>query len=353
MTKNNFKIANKKIGEGNPVFIIAEVSANHNQSLERAKKIIEVAAKAGADAVKIQTYKPETLTIDCAKKPFVIKSYNKNWDGKTLYDLYKSSYMPWEWQPELKKFAEQLGLIFFSTAYDETSIDFLEKMNVPAYKIASFELTDVVLLSRVAKTKKPIIISRGMGSVKEINNAVSILKRNGARGVAVLHCVSSYPANPEDMDLKTILDIEKRFKVVPGLSDHTMGTLAATASVALGACVIEKHLTLDRNDGGADSSFSMEPKEFEELVKSVRATEKLIGKVRYSPVGNELSELKGRRSLFVVKHIKKGDYFTKENVRIIRPNFGLAPEFFYKVIGKKAEKDIERGTPLKWDLVKK
>jgi pseudaminic acid synthase len=352
MQKNNFKIANRKIGKGSPVFIIAEVSANHNQSMDRAKKIIEAAAKAGADAVKVQTYKPETLTIDCVKRPFVIKSYNKNWDGKTLYDLYNSSYMPWEWQPELKKFAEQLGLVFFSTAYDETSVDFLEKMNVPAYKVASFELTDVVLLSKVAKTKKPVIISRGMGSIKEINNAVSVLKKNGARGIVVLHCVSSYPANPEDMDLATIQDIEKRFKVVSGLSDHTMGTLAATTSVALGACIIEKHLTLSRSEGGADSSFSMEPEEFKELVKSVRETEKLIGKVRYSPVKNELSELKGRRSLFAVEDIKKGEYFTKENVRIIRPNFGLAPEFFYKVVGKKAKKDIERGTPLKWDLIK-
>ena len=353
MEKYHFKIGNRKIGKGNPVFIIAEISANHNQSFERAKKLIEAAALAGADAVKLQTYKPETLTIDCDKKPFIVRSYNKNWDGKTLYQLYCDGYMPWEWQPKLKKIAEELGLIFFSTAYDETSVDFLENMHVPAYKIASFELTDVILLSKVAKTKKPVIISRGMGSIEEIKTAVSVLKKNGASCVAVLHCVSSYPAKPEDMNLKTILDIEKRFKVVSGLSDHTLGILTAIASVALGASIIEKHFTLKRSDGGVDSSFSLEPEELKSLVQSVREVEKAIGKVRYSPVGNEVAELRGRRSLFAVEDIKKGEFFTEENICAIRPNFGLAPKFFHNIIGKKAKKDISRGTPLKWDLIKR
>ena len=353
MEKYNFKIANKKIGKGNPVFVIAEISANHNQSFKRAKQLIEAAAKAGVDAVKIQTYKPDTLTIDCDKKPFVIKSYNKNWNGKTLYELYRDGYMPWDWQPKLKKIAERLGIILFSTAYDETSVDFLESINISAYKVASFELTDVVLLSKIAKTKKPVIISRGMGSVEEIKEAVSILKKNGAGGIAVLHCVSSYPAKPEDMNLKTIPDIEKRFKVVSGLSDHTLGISAAVASVALGASIIEKHFTLKKSDGGVDSSFSIEPEELKKLVKSIREAEKAIGKVQYGPIGNEFAELKGRRSLFAVKDIKKGEFFTKENIRIIRPNFGLAPKFFFKIIGKKAEKDIGRGTPLEWDLIEK
>lgn len=349
----NFKIGGREIGPGNPVFIVAEMSGNHNQDFERAKKIVKAAADCGADAIKLQTYTPDTLTLNSSKEPFIVKSYNPDWNGKRIYDLYKEAYMPWEWQPDLKKLAEDLGIILFSTAYDETSVDFLEKINVPAYKIASFEFTDLEFLKKVAKTGKPVVISRGMANLEEIEMALSTLRENGAKDIALLHCVSSYLAKPEDMNLATIPDIQERFKVVPGLSDHSLGISVAVAAVALGAYVIEKHFTLRRTDGGIDSSFSTEPEELRQLVKSVREAEKAIGKVNYAPVGNEPAELKGRRSLFVVQEIKAGEKFTRENVCSLRPNFGLEPRFLSDVLGKKASQGIERGTPLSWNLIRK
>ncbi len=349
----NFKIGNREIGPGNPVFIIAEMSANHSQDFERAKKIIKAACECGADAVKLQTYTPDTLTIDCKKESFIVKNSNPDWNGKTLYELYKTAYMPWEWYPELKKIAQECGVILFSTAYDETSVDFLEEMQTPAYKIASFEINDVELLKKVAKTGKPIILSKGMASIEEVELAISTLRENGAKDIILLHCISSYPAKLEDMNLATILDIKEKFNAVPGLSDHSLGISVAITSIALGACVIEKHFTLKRADGGLDSSFSVEPDELKQLVKCVREAEKAIGKIQYGPTESEKPNIIGKRSLFVVENIKTGEVFTHKNVRSIRPGYGLAPKFLPEVFGKKSVKDIERGTPLDQSLIEK
>ncbi|MFH1841396.1 MAG: pseudaminic acid synthase [Candidatus Nealsonbacteria bacterium] len=345
-----FKIGNREIGQGQPVFIIAELSGNHNRRFERAKELVKVACEAGVDAIKSQTYTPDTLTIDCDKELFQIK-VNSAWEGKTLHDLYKLAYTPWEWLPKMKKIADSYGVPFFTSVFDETAVDFLEKMDVLAYKIASFEIIDVELLKKVASTKKPVIVSRGMASLEEIDLAVSTLRENGAPEIAILHCCSSYPAKPEEMNLATILDIRERFGVVSGLSDHTLTTSVAVASVALGASIIEKHFTLDRSEGGVDAAFSLEPKELKELVKSVREVEKAIGKVQYGFGQRESENVIFRRSLFVVKDIKKEEEFTRENVRCIRPGYGLAPKHLPEVLGKKAKEDIERGTPLNWDLI--
>ncbi|MFA5878093.1 MAG: pseudaminic acid synthase [Candidatus Staskawiczbacteria bacterium] len=348
-----FKIGDKWIGRGKPVFVIAEISANHKQDFKRAELMIKTAANCGVDAVKLQTYTPDTLTIDCSKKWFVVKNANPSWDGKTLYELYKKAYMPWEWQPKLKKIAEDCGIILFSSAYDETSVDFLEKMHVPAYKIASFEINNINLLKKIARTKKPVIISKGMASLGAIKLAISILKKNGAKDIALLHCVSAYPTKPKDMNLATIPDIKKKFKVVPGLSDHSLGISIAIASVAVGACVIEKHFTLKRGDGGLDSSFSIEPKELKQLVQSVREVENSIGGIRYGLLKNEKGNIAGLRSLFVIKNIKAGQEFTLRNVHCIRPGYGLNPSVLPKILGRKAVKNIECGTPLCWDLINK
>jgi len=346
----NFKIGNREIGLGNPVFIVAEMSANHNQNFERAKQIVKAACQCGVDAIKLQTYTPDTMTIDCSNKWFQV-DVNPAWKGRTLYELYKMTYTPWEWQPEIKKIAESYGVPLFSTAYDETAVDFLEKMNVPAYKIASFEVTDIELLKKVAKTKKPVIISRGMASLDELGLAISTLRENNASDIAVLHCVSSYPAKPEEMNLATIPDIKKRFGVISGLSDHTLGISTAIASVVLGASIIEKHLTLKRADNGPDAAFSLEPKELEDLVKSVREAEKTVGRPYYASGKRESENIVFRKSLFIVKDMKKGEEISRENVRCIRPDYGLAPKYLIEVLGKKIKKDVQRGTPLNWSLI--
>ena len=290
------------------------------------------------------------MTIDSNKKWFQVK-VNPAWKGKTLYELYGGAYTPWEWQPELKKLANSYGVILFSTAYDETSINFLEKMNVPAYKIASFEVTDIEFLKKIARTKKPVIISRGMSNLTELKQAISTLRKNGSDKIAILHCVSSYPAKPEEMNLSTIPEIKKKFRVVTGLSDHTITTFTSTASVALGASIIERHFTLRRADGGPDASFSLEPAELKELVKSVRKLEKAIGSPHLNLGKKESENIVFRRSLFVVEDIKKGEKFTHQNVRCIRPAYGLAPKLLPKILKKRAKKDIQRGTPLNWDLI--
>jgi len=341
---------NKKIGPGNPVFIIAEMSGNHNQDIKKAYKIIDAAAKAGVDAIKLQTYTADTITLDCDNKYFQVK-VNKAWKGQTLYSLYKKAYTPWEWQPKLKKYAEKKGLIFFSTPFDNTAVDFLEKMNVPLYKVASFEVVDIPLLQRIGKTKKPVIMSRGMSTVEELKLAIKTLKASGCPQVAILHCVSSYPAKPEQMNLATIPDLVKKFKVIAGLSDHSLGTAASIASVALGGCIVEKHLTLFRAEGGPDAGFSLEPDEFKELVKSIREVEKAIGQPSCMPGEKEKESIIFRKSLFVVKDIKKGEKITPENVRSIRPGHGLASKYYDEVLGKTANKKIERGTPLSWKLI--
>jgi len=342
-------ICNKKIGKGHPVYIIAEMSANHSQNFNKAVKIIEAAKKAGANAVKLQTYAPDTITIDCDNEYFRIKG--TMWEGKTLYDLYDEAYTPWEWQPKLKQIADKLGLHFFSSPFDHTAVDFLEGMNVPAYKVASFELVDLPLLRKIAETGKPIIMSTGMASLAEIDEAVQMVRNAGAKQIALLKCTSAYPALPEEANLNTITHLAQAFGVVAGLSDHTLGSAVAVASVALGACIVEKHFTLSRKDAGPDSSFSMEPKEFKAMVEDIRTVEKALGKVSYEITEKQKDSRVFRRSLFAVKYIRKGEKFTEENIRSIRPGNGLHTRYLEVVLGKKAKENIEKGTPLKWDLI--
>ena len=342
-------ICNKKIGKGHPVYIIAEMSANHSQNFNKAVKIIEAAKKAGANAVKLQTYAPDTITIDCDNEYFRIKG--TMWEGKTLYDLYDEAYTPWEWQPKLKQIADKLGLHFFSSPFDHTAVDFLEGMNVPAYKVASFELVDLPLLRKIAETGKPIIMSTGMASLAEIDEAVQMVRNAGAKQIALLKCTSAYPALPEEANLNTITHLAQAFGVVAGLSDHTLGSAVAVASVALGACIVEKHFTLSRKDAGPDSSFSMEPKEFKAMVEDIRTVEKALGKVSYEIMEKQKDSRVFRRSLFAVKYIRKGEKFTEENIRSIRPGNGLHTRYLEVVLGKKAKENIEKGTPLKWDLI--
>jgi len=339
----------RKIGPGHPCFIVSEMSGNHNRSFVRAKKIIDVAAKAGVDAIKLQTYTADTLTIDSDKKYFKIKT--GTWSGKTLYQLYSQAYTPWQWQLKLKKYAEQKGLIFFSTPFDHTAVDFLEKMNVKLYKVASFEIGDIPLLKRIGKTKKPVIMSRGMASIEEIKLAIKILRLNGCKQIAVLHCVSSYPAQAKDMNLATIADIKKKFNVISGLSDHTLGYTSSIVAVALESSIIEKHVTLKRSDKGPDASFSLEPKELFEMVSAIRDTEQAIGNPIYKIIKKESENIVFKKSIFVVRDIKKSEKFTKENVRVIRPGHGLEPKYYEQVLGKKAKRNISSGTPLKKSLV--
>lgn len=346
------QIGKKKIGKNHPVFIVAEMSGNHNQSFKRALKIIDLAIEAGVDAIKLQTYTPDTITLDSNKKYFQIKGKG-SWAGQTLHQLYKKAYTPWEWIPKLKKYTESKGVLIFSSVFDETAINFLERMDVKLYKVASFEIVDIPLLKKVGETKKPVIMSRGMASVKEIELAIKTLKKAGCPQIAILHCISSYPAKPEEMNLKTIPDIAKRFKVIAGLSDHSLSNTVSVAAVGLGARIIEKHFTLRRADGGPDAEFSLEPRELKELVMATREVERALGKPTYKTNKEESKNIVFRRSLFVVKDIKRGEKFTKKNVRSIRPGHGLKPKYYDKVMGKKAKIDIERGTPLGWDLIQK
>jgi pseudaminic acid synthase len=348
--KNNFSIGKRNIGPGYPTFIVAEISGNHNQSYKKALKIIDSAIEAGVDAIKLQTYTADTLTIDSNKKWFRITK--GPWKGQNLYQLYKKAYTPWNWQAKLKEYAEKRGVLLFSSAFDETSVDFLQSLKVKVYKVASFEIVDIGLLEKIGKTKKPVIISRGMASLEEIKLAVDTLYKFGTPQVAILHCVSEYPANPKDMNLSTIPDMSKKFKVVTGLSDHTLGINTSITAVALGASIIEKHVTFDRSEGGPDSAFSLEPKELKDLVKSIREVEQSFGKPTYIVSNNEAKNKVFRRSLFVVKNINKGEKFTKDNVKSIRPGYGLATKYLNAVLGKIASRDIERGTPLSWKLIK-
>ncbi len=346
---NNFKISNRLISTDNPVFIIAEMSANHNQSYDDAVKIIHIAKECGADAVKLQTYTPDTLTIACDNDYFKIKG--TIWEGKTLYNLYKKAFTPWDWQPKLKKIADDLGIILFSTPFDKTAVDFLEEIDIPAYKIASFELVDIPLIEYIVSKGKPIIMSTGMATHEEIEEAVTAARNAGAKDIALLKCTSAYPAPPDEMNLKTITDMSERFKVPIGLSDHTLGIAVPVAAVALGACIIEKHFTLSRDNPGPDSAFSLEPHEFKEMVNAVRTGVKALGKVNYEVTKKEAESRVFRRSLFVVKDIKSGEKFTKDNVRSIRPGHGLHTRYFQEIVGRKSATDIKRGTPLSWELI--
>lgn len=349
-SKRIISINNHLIGSNHPVYIIAEMSANHGQSYDQAAKIIHAAKKAGADAVKLQTYTPDTMTIDYDSEYFRIGK-GTIWEGKSLYELYKEAYTPWEWQPKLKNLANDLNIDLFSTPFDKTSINFLEKMNVPAYKIASFELVDIPLIQRVAKTGKPIIMSTGMATLSEIDEAVTTARGAGCKELVLLKCTSSYPANPAEMNLRTIPHMAEAFSLPVGLSDHTLGIAVPVAAVALGACIVEKHFTLSRTVHGPDSVFSLEPHEFKAMVEAIRITEKAIGSVNYTVTEKESASRVFRRSLFAVNDIKAGDIFTTANVRSIRPGHGLHTRYLTDIIGKKALKDISRGTSIKWDLI--
>jgi N-acetylneuraminate synthase len=342
-------INNRYLGKGQSVYIIAEMSANHNQDFNQAVKIIESAKEAGADAIKLQTYRPDTITIDCDNDYFRIKG--TIWKGKNLYELYREAYTPWEWQPRLKKIANNLGMDLFSTPFDHTAVDFLENMNVPAYKVASFELVDIPLLCKIAQTGKPIIMSTGMATIKEIEEAVQSARDAGVTQIALLKCTSAYPAPPEEMNLLTIPDMMDKFQVPVGLSDHTLGIAVPVAAVALGACIIEKHFTLSRDIPGPDSVFSSEPHEFKEMVDAVRTVEKAMGFARYGAEKAESKSRVFRRSVFVVKDMKSSDLFTLENVRSIRPGFGLPPKYLPDVVGRQAACSIKRGTPLSWKMI--
>jgi len=344
------KIGTREIGLGRAAYIVAEVSANHNQKYDQAASIVGAAKHAGADAVKLQTYTADTITFASDSEEFRV-SGGTLWDGRSLYDLYAEAHMPWEWQPKLKNQAEELGMDCFSSAFDSTAVDFLEKMGVPAHKIASFELVDLALIQRMARTGKPLIISTGMATVEEIEEALQSAREAGATQIALLKCTSAYPAPLEEMNLRTIPEMARRFAVPVGLSDHTMGIAAPVAAVALGACIIEKHLTLSRSIPGPDSAFSLEPEEFKEMVDAVRTAERALGEVHFGLSGKEEASRAFRRSLYLVQDVSQGEAFTTENVRSIRPGNGLHPRHLVEVLGKRAARGIKRGTPLHWELV--
>jgi N-acetylneuraminate synthase len=346
VAEDGFQIAGRRIGPGEPPYVVAEMSANHGQDFATAEAIVRAAADAGADAVKLQTYTADGLTLDCDGPPFRIEG--TVWAGRTLNDLYREAAMPWQWQPKLKRIADGLGLALFSTPFDASAVDFLQQMQVPAYKIASFELVDVPLLRRVARTGMPVILSTGMATLGEIGEAVHVLRSAGCRQLALLKCTSAYPATADEMNLRTITHLAQVFDVPVGLSDHSLEPAVPVAAVALGACIIEKHLTLSRARGGPDTAFSLEPDEFARMVRSVRAAHAALGTVHYGPCEQEAAAVPFRRSLFAVAPIKAGSLLTRENVRSIRPGHGLHPRHFDAILGRPARVDIAAGTPLDW-----
>ncbi|MCH5343110.1 MAG: pseudaminic acid synthase [Acetatifactor sp.] len=344
------RIGNRIISENSPTFIVAEMSANHRMDLEVAVKIMQAAKDAGADAIKIQTYTADTITLDCDDPCFQI-TQGTLWDGMTLHKLYEQAYTPWEWQPKLQKIAEEMGLIFFSSPFDLSSVDFLEEMDVPAYKIASFEITDIPMIRKIAKLGKPMIFATGVARLSDIELALATCREEGNEDVVLLKCCSAYPTPYEDINLRTIPSMGETFGCLTGLSDHSMGTAVAGAAVALGAKVVEKHLTLRRADGGADAAFSMEPEEFKEMVEHIRIIEKALGKVTYDLTSKQEREREHSRSLFVARDMKEGEIFTPENLRSIRPANGLHTMYYEELLGKRIARDAKLGTPLSWDLV--
>lgn len=344
------QIGDFTIDSNSKTFIIAELSANHGHHINIAKNTIKAAKDAGADAIKLQTYTADTITINCDNDYFKIKS-GTIWDGRTLYDLYNEAYTPWEWHEELMNYAKELDIICFSSPFDKTAVDLLESLNVPAYKVASFEITDIPLIEYIASKKKPIIISTGIATMSEIDDAVSACRRMGNNDIILLKCTSAYPAKIEDANLLTMKNLKETFNVEVGLSDHTLGVTVPIVSVALGAKVIEKHFILDKSVGGPDASFSLDKQEFTTLVESVRDAEKSIGKVDYELTDKKKKSRQFSRSLFVVKDIKQGELFTEENVRSIRPGDGLKPKYIDSVIGKRASSDIPKGTPVSWNII--
>ncbi len=345
------KIYNQVICKKKPPFIIAEMSGNHNQSLERALAIVEAAAKAGVYALKLQTYTADKMTLDLDKDEFFISDPNSLWSGRSLYNLYQEAYTPWEWHKPIFDRCRDLGIIGFSTPFDITAVEFLEKLEVPCYKIASFELIDLPLIQKVAVTGKPMIISTGMASLSEIDEAVKVAREGGCQEIVLLKCTSSYPASPENSNILTIPHLRELFDCEVGLSDHTMGVGVAVASVALGATVIEKHFTLNRADGGVDSAFSLEPSEMAELVIETERAWQALGKISYGPTESERKSLVFRRSLYIAKDVKAGELLTEANLRAIRPGYGLPPKYLTVLLGKRLIRDVKRGTPMSWDLI--
>jgi N-acetylneuraminate synthase len=350
MSTPPFTISHRSIGPGHPCYIIAELSANHGNDFDLTVQTIQAMKEAGADAVKVQTYTADTITLNCDRDPFVVRG-GTLWDGRTLHELYEEASLPWEWQPKLQKIALDLGMDFFSSPFDATAVDFLEAMNVPVHKVASFELVDIPLLRKIASTRKPIIMSIGMATLEEVEEAITTLRDANSGPVVMLKCTSAYPADPMEMNLRTMLDMAQRFDVPIGLSDHTMGHTVPVAAVALGACVVEKHFVLSRSQPGPDSSFSMEPQEFREMVAAIRIVEQALGKVSYEPSAKDLKMRAFRRSLFIAADLQAGEAFTEKNLRSVRPANGLHSRHLRELIGKKAATDLKLGTPLQWEHV--
>lgn len=348
---HTFQIGNRTVGDGSPTFIVAELSGNHNQDYNRALELVHAAKEAGADAVKLQTYTADTITINCDDPIFQINE-GTIWDGRTLYDLYQEAYTPWDWQPRIMEEATKLGMECFSSPFDFTSVDFLEEMNVPAYKIASYEINDIPLIRKVAKLHKPIIFATGIAYPEDIRLALDVCKQEGNEDIFLLKCVSSYPTPYEEVHLNIIPTLAKTYGCLTGLSDHTMGTAVAVGSIALGAKMVEKHLTLRRSDGGPDSAFSMEPEEFAKMVRDIRIVEKALGSSEYKLTKTQELEHGGSRSLFVVKDIAAGELLTPDNIRSIRPGDGLHTKHYEEILGRQAAFNLKKGTPLKWELLK-
>lgn len=346
-----FEIAGREIGPGSPPFIIAEMSGNHNQSLERALALVEAAAAAGAHALKLQTYTADTITIDVKADGFVVADPGNLWAGATLHHLYQLAHTPWEWHEPIFKRCRELGMLAFSTPFDESAVDFLETLDPPCYKIASFENIHLPLIRKAAATGKPLIISTGMASVAELDDAVRAAREAGCERLVLLKCTSTYPANPENTNILTIPHLRQLFNCEVGLSDHTMGIGVAVASVALGATVIEKHFTMRRSDGGVDSAFSMEPEEMAALARETKQAWQALGKVSYGPTPSEMKSLQFRRSLYIVADLQPGDTLSNENLRAIRPGLGLPPKHLEGLFGKKVNRSIKRGTPMSWDFL--
>tara|TARA_B100001540_G_scaffold120281_1_gene107512 strand:- start:534 stop:1580 length:1047 start_codon:yes stop_codon:yes gene_type:complete len=345
------KIGNTKVGIDHKPFIVAEMSGNHNQSFERAMKILEASAKAGAHAFKLQTYTADTLTLDVNQGGFFIENKDSLWKGKSLYELYQEAYTPWEWHEPLIKRANQLGMLCFSTPFDDTAVDFLEELNVPAFKIASFENTHLPLIKKVASLGKPMIVSTGMASIAELDETVSIIRDAGCKDIVLLKCTSTYPATPTNSNVLTVPHLRKLFDCEVGLSDHTMGIGAAISAVAHQATVIEKHFTLNRQDGGVDSAFSLEPNEMKQLVVETERAWQALGKVKYGPSDAEKASIKFRRSLYIAEEMKSGEILNKNNLRAVRPGYGLQPKYYEILLGKKVNQDVKKGTPLSWELI--
>ena len=345
------KINNTIISKDSPCYIIAEMSANHNGNFDNAVELIKQCKEAGADAIKLQTYTADTITIDCNNEYFQINQ-GTLWDGRVLYDLYKEAYTPWDWQPKLKKIADDLGITLFSSPFDKTAVDFLEKMDVEAYKVASFEITDIPLIEYIASKNKPVIMSTGISTLADIELAINACKKVGNNDVILLKCTSAYPAPYEEINLNTMKNMSETFNVVTGLSDHSLGIEIPVAAVALGAKVIEKHVTLKRSNGGVDSEFSLEPHELKAMIQAIRNTEKALGIITYELSAKSIKSREFSRSLFIVKDVLSGETLTDENVRSIRPGYGMHPKYLSDVLGKAATMDMKKGTPLKWEFIK-